>query len=152
MNIYVATSWRNPRQQEIVKLLRAQGYEVYDFRDPANYAFHWRHIDPGWDSWTPEQCRDALDHELALKSFASDKAAMEAAQVCVLVQPCGRSAHLEAGWFAACPNKKLVILLHDGDPEAMFKLADAICATTEELLAMLDGMRREYDAWLPPFG
>jgi hypothetical protein len=152
VNVYVATSWRNPRQQEIVKLLRADGHEVYDFRDPSNYAFHWRDIDTWWDRWTPEQCRDALDHDLAVTSFRIDMAAMEAADVCVLLQPCGRSAHLEAGWFAAHPDKKLVILLHDGDPESMFKLADAICVTEVELLETLQGMRAEYKAGLPPFG
>lgn len=137
MNVYVATSWRNPRQQEIVKLLRAQGYDVYDFRDPSNFSFHWRQIDRRWRDWTPEQCRAALDHGLACKSFSSDKAAMEKADVCVLVQPCGRSAHLEAGWFGAQPDKRLIILLADGDPESMFKLADALCVTDEELLTAL---------------
>ncbi len=30
MKIYVASSWRNQFQQEVVALLRAEGHEVYD--------------------------------------------------------------------------------------------------------------------------
>lgn len=141
MKVYVASSFRNTRQPEVVQVLRDHKYDVYDFRDSANGAFHWSHIDPGWQDWTPKRCRDALDHELAVKAFESDKTAMEAADVCVLVQPCGRSAHLEAGWFAAQPYKHLIILLADGDPESMFKLADVICVSTMELLGALDKLR-----------
>lgn len=141
MKVYVASSFRNVRQPEIVQVLRDHNFDVYNFRDSANSAFHWSHIDPSWQDWTPQRCREALDHELAVKAFASDKAAMETADVCVLVQPCGRSAHLEAGWFAAQPYKHLVILLADGDPETMFKLADAICVSPGELLEALEKIR-----------
>lgn len=33
--IYVASSWRNSIQAEIVAALRAEGHEVYDFRNPG---------------------------------------------------------------------------------------------------------------------
>jgi hypothetical protein len=33
MKIYVASSWRNERQQDVVKTLRAANHEVYDFRE-----------------------------------------------------------------------------------------------------------------------
>ena len=35
MKIYVASSWRNQHQPEIVTMLRANGFKVYDFRKPA---------------------------------------------------------------------------------------------------------------------
>ena len=31
---YVASSWRNPFQQEVVNILRDLGHEVYDFKNP----------------------------------------------------------------------------------------------------------------------
>lgn len=34
--IYVASSWRNPYQPEVVAALRKTGYEVYDFRNPKD--------------------------------------------------------------------------------------------------------------------
>jgi hypothetical protein len=35
MKLYVASSWRNARQPEVVARLREAGHEVYDFRNPA---------------------------------------------------------------------------------------------------------------------
>lgn len=50
MRIYVASSWRNERQPEVVARLRAEGHEVYDFRRPNGQqdGFHWSEIDPEW--------------------------------------------------------------------------------------------------------
>jgi len=41
--IYVASSWRNPYQPEVVAALRKAGHEVYDFRNPEDNpgGFHW---------------------------------------------------------------------------------------------------------------
>ena len=47
--IYVATSWRNEEQPNMVNMLRADGHEVYDFRNPPGQAgFGWEQIDPEW--------------------------------------------------------------------------------------------------------
>lgn len=99
MKIYVASSWRNAVQPEIVNLLREKGYEVYDFKNPrpGDTGFHWSEIDQDWKKWTPEQFRQGVKHEIALKGYYSDMGALEECDVCVLVLPCGRSAHLEAG-------------------------------------------------------
>lgn len=138
MNVYVASSWRNPLQPHVVRLLRGEGYEVYDFRNPkeGDKGFHWSEIDPAWKRWRPETYRNALSHPLAEAGYKTDYAAMCAADVFVLVQPCGRSAHLEFGW-ACGRGKGGVILLADGEPELMNKMADHICCTTNELLDAL---------------
>jgi hypothetical protein len=34
MRVYVASSWRNPWQPNVVGLLRSLGHKVYDFREP----------------------------------------------------------------------------------------------------------------------
>lgn len=36
MRIYVASSWRNTHQPEVVAKLRELGHEVYDFREPED--------------------------------------------------------------------------------------------------------------------
>jgi hypothetical protein len=55
----------------------------------------------------------------------------------VLVLPCGRSAHLEAGW-AKGAGKRLVILLDEqNEPELMYRFADAICLDLDELMRSL---------------
>src|SRR6266403_1358119 len=101
MKIYVASSWRNPIQPEVVSELRNAGFEVYDFRNPApdNTGFHWFELDDNWKNWTPKQFCQALEHPIAISGFRTDFVAMKWADACVLVNPCGRSAHLEAGYF-----------------------------------------------------
>ena len=46
--IYVASSWRNVFQQDVVGILRDLGHEVYDFKNPphGNGGFQWSDIDP----------------------------------------------------------------------------------------------------------
>ena len=136
--IYIASSWRNAIQPSIVTVLRERGYEVYDFRNPreGDRGFHWSEIDPNWQDWTPQEYIKALDHSLALIGFASDYRAMQKCDCCVLVMPCGRSAHLEAGWFVGM-GKPLYILLDNGDPELMYSMADNLCVSIQELLVVI---------------
>lgn len=133
--IYVASSWRNIHQPAIVQMLRKAGHEVYDFRNPPNgKGFAWSEIDPEWENWTAQQYRKALYTPRAIEGFTSDMDGMRWADTCVLVLPCGRSAHLEAGWFAGA-GKRLIILTRDGEePELMACMADLICVTERELL------------------
>ena len=134
MRIYVASSWRNEKQPSIVQALRAAGHEVFDFRNPSkgDHGFHWREIDPEWETWTPEQFLTALDTSPAVRGFDKDWGGMLWAEACVLVMPCGRSSHLEAGYFVGA-GKPLIILLCDGEPELMYKMATALCTTVEDV-------------------
>ena len=139
MKIYVASSWRNDSQPGGVKALRAAGHEVYDFRDPQDNGgtgFHWSAIDPDWQGWTPAEYVTALDHPVAQDGFAYDFNAMKWADVCVLIGPAGRSAHLELGWCAGA-GKKTAILLDDGEPELMVKMCDRLFTSMPDLLAWL---------------
>lgn len=111
MRIYVASSWRNPWQLGVVALLREHGHDVYDFREPEPgvKGFSWSEIDPNWKRWTASEYRAALDAEPARIGFDRDLGALAWCEACVLVQPCGRSAHLELGW--ACGNGKRTAVL-----------------------------------------
>ena len=139
MNIYVASSWRNPDQPGIVERLRSWGHEVYDFRNPApgKYGFHWSEIDRNWKSWDVQAYRASLQHEFAIAGFASDLEAMQRADACVLVLPCGRSAHLEAGWFCGQGKPVFAVLGRSIEPELMYAMFDAIVETTDELEVFL---------------
>jgi len=134
MKIYVASSWRNKYQQEVVAQLREMGHNVYDFKNPPNGSgFQWSEIDLDWQKWSAKEYIKALDSNIALKGYYSDIGAMEWADCCVLVLPCGRSAHLEAGWFAG-RGKKLYILTRDGEePELMALMATKIITNLEEI-------------------
>ena len=118
--IYVASSWRNKYQPEVVSHLRSLGHEVYDFRNPRSggpillpnapaEGFGWKQIDPG-GILLPSKLRETLRHPIAQLGFTSDKQGMDWANTCVCVLPCGRSAHLEAGWMGGEGKKVLFYL------------------------------------------
>ena len=144
MKVYVASSWRNPHQPGVVYELRKLGYEVYDFCNPKS-SFHWSQIDPNWEQWTSEQYREALDHPLAVRGFQSDFAALQWADVCVLVLPSGRSSHLEAG-IAVGAGKPLAILSTQYIvPELMYRVVEhtdgALCTSFGELEQWLKALQ-----------
>jgi nucleoside 2-deoxyribosyltransferase len=137
--IYVASSWRNSYQPEVVRALRAAGHQVYDFRNPrpGDHGFQWSAIDPAWQSWTSDEYRDALTHPIAEAGFANDWGAMQLADTGVLVLPSGRSAHIEAGYFVGARKPLYILLLEEQEPELMYRMATGICLSVEQLLGEL---------------
>lgn len=138
-NIYVASSWRNHYQQEIVRELRKEGHLVYDFKNPpeGRKGFAWSDIDSDWINWTTEEYNKALKHPLAVEGFNSDFKGMEWADICVMVLPCGRSANTEAGWMKGKGKKVYVYQPIQQEPELMYKIYDSIVSTKEELVKIL---------------
>lgn len=136
--VYVASSWRNNIQPQVVDACRAAGHAVYDFKHPraGEQGFHWSDIDPSWSGWTNDEFRNALRHPIASHGFNSDWNAMEWADSCILVMPCGRSAHIEAGYFVGA-GKRLVILLSNGEPELMYKMAGYLAVSISEAVNAL---------------
>ncbi|MDO4824320.1 MAG: hypothetical protein Q4A08_09165 [Bacteroidales bacterium] len=141
-HIYVASSWRNEYFPSVVSLLREAGHEVYDFRNPPSGGggFKWSQIDENYMEWSPAEYRQQLDNPKAVRQFANDEQAMRSCDVCVLLLPCGRSAHTEAGWFAGMGRIVIVYIPVRQEPELMYKLFDSVCCTPEELLRALDDM------------
>ena len=88
-------------------------------------------------AWTPEEYREQLKHPKALRQFRNDIEAMKSCDACVLVLPCGRSAHTEAGWFAGRGKTVEVLIPERQAPELMYKLFDGVCCTMEELINAL---------------
>ena len=113
--IYVASSWRNVFQQDVVDILRDLGHEVYDFKNPphGNGGFQWSD-------------REALNHPIAQKGFDSDFNGMKWADVCVMVLPCGRSANTEAGWMKGTGKRVMVYSPKKEEPELMYKIYDFV--------------------------
>lgn len=136
--IYVASSWRNAHQQAIVRVLREAGHEVYDFRNPpAGTGFQWSAVDPEWEGWTPARYRELLEHPVSVAGFNSDYNAMKWADTCVLVLPCGRSAHIEAGYFNGASKELFILQLEAMEPELMYRMATGIVLSVDELLERL---------------
>jgi hypothetical protein len=120
MKIYVASSWRNIYQPEVVRICREAGHEPYDFRNPGpgDNGFGWSEIDPAWQSWDFERYRDLLKHPRAEQGFTLDMNALKAADACLLVYPCGKSAHLEMGWACGAGKRTAFFVPSDlqGNP------------------------------------
>lgn len=124
MKLYVASSWRNPHQPEVVARLRGEGHEVYDFRHPTpgENGFSWSDVDSSWQRWSVSQYRTALQHDLARHAFQRDFDALEWCEGCVLVLPSGISAHLEAGWCKGAGKPVVVYAPELKEAELMYKL------------------------------
>lgn len=145
MNVYVASSWRNEVQPEVVKCLRAAGHEVYDFRDAD--GFHWSQVDPeggqgaGYEVGTSaRKYLQMVRHPVAVKGFARDRDALVEADACVLVLPCGKSAHLEAGYMAGLGLPVIVLLEDPMQPELMYLLLHKAATSIEQVVEQLEGL------------
>lgn len=138
-SIYVASSWRNTRQPDVVRILRALDTDVYDFRNPSEATgFSWREVKPDYDGpahagevrqkgedWvSASEYLAMVHHDRAQSGFKSDMDALRDCDSCIMVLPCGKSAHLELGW-AIGAGKRTAILLEDPiEPELMYLAAD----------------------------
>lgn len=143
MYIYVASSWRNPKYEEVLAKVQAQfGFDsVYDFKNPVpgDDGFHWSEIDKTYKETWPNDFaayRKALAHPVAEHGFGLDMAALRRADVCLLVLPCGKSAHLELGYARGAGKFTVVLLEHETkfEPELMYKMCDRICLTAQEAI------------------
>ena len=74
MKIYVASSWRTERHDEVVKALTRAGHTVYNYREPTSggHGFSWEQIDPNYKNWTAQQYLQALYKEPAQRGFWRD--------------------------------------------------------------------------------
>lgn len=154
MNIYVASSWRNIYQPAVVRGLRERGFDCYDFRHPVpgDNGFHWSEVDRDWKDWTLQRYVQQLQHPVAEDGFRKDFDAMKWAEACVLVLPCGRSAHLEAGWFVGQGRPCVVFNPREVtvEPELMNKMCTGIvddlddCADLLERELIPPGFRKQH--------
>jgi len=139
--VYVASSWRNARQPTVVKALRDEGYNVYDFRNPSpvDRGFGWRQCATEAQIKDPRRFRDeVLTHPVARAAFKTDMHALQTAEATVLVLPCGRSAHLELG-YATGQGQRTIVLLDDplSEPELMYLMNTKLCVSVKEVISAL---------------
>lgn len=126
-------------------MLREKNFDVYDFKNPkpGEKGFSWDEIDPNWKLWTQGEYKQALSHPLAEKGRNQDYKAMLAADVIVMLQPCGRSAAFELGWGRGAGAYTAVLMYDTQEPELMFGLVDALCTTFDQLVDWLKVISEE---------
>jgi len=138
MKIYIASSWKNENMvKEWASVLRTEGHEVDAFCDDpkGRYVFHFSEI--GHPSEL--DAINFLDDDRTLKAFMEDKKWLNWADVCLLILPSGKSAHLEAG-YAVGRGKKLVIwqaYYPRGEFDVMYGFADLVTDKATEVLNYL---------------
>lgn len=137
-HIYVASSWRNKYQPEVVSVLRGFGHEVYDFKDSD--GFHWSEIDVKWQNWTSKEYIVGLQHESANRGFNRDMDALKNCDVCVYVMPCGVSASLEMGWACGMGKRCFVYVPELREPDLMVKMAELVTDNLEDIILRLEGV------------
>lgn len=61
-NIYVASSWRNQYYPEVVKRLKDEGHDVFDFWNPPHGGggFLWTDVDENAINWTFKEYEKGL--------------------------------------------------------------------------------------------
>jgi len=148
--IYLASSWRNEHQPALVGLLRMWGHQVYDFKSrthtpcggPVATAFSWSDVGPDWQSWLPRDYRSNLmTSPRAARGYLGDFRGMEWADTCVLLLPCGRSAHIEAGFMKGRGKRLIIHFFSDAareEPDLMYLMADHITIGPDELSEALE--------------
>lgn len=125
MKIYTASSWKN---ESIVKmyadLFRNWGHEDYCFAEVCEnqHIFNWGDVvTPDDDGIT------CLDTDDSKKVFAVDKKHLDWANCCILFNPCGRDAHLEAGYIKGQGKKLFIVgVWPKGEFSNMYHLADGL--------------------------
>ncbi|HET8726680.1 MAG TPA: hypothetical protein VFO41_04125 [Alphaproteobacteria bacterium] len=146
MRVYAASSWRNTFYDDLLNVLRGAGHEVWNWREPptGGNGFKWQDTVPAVAGYQHGMLveislwREMLSHPIAQAGFASDLAGMNWCEVGVLLHPCGRSAHLEAGWIAGRGKKVHVLALEPVEPDLMvLALNGKICGNTAALIQAL---------------
>jgi hypothetical protein len=139
MRIYMASSWKNIDGVRMwAHLLRKFGHTVDDFTDESNgrYVFYFKDL-PDYENLN---AITLLKRKQAQKAFAEDKSYIEWADVVFLLLPCGRSAHLEAG-YAKGLGKKLIVFQEEfptGEFDVMYGFADLITSKYAEVFRFLN--------------
>lgn len=140
--IYIAASWKHAEfVRAMANSLRCEGHQVFDFTDPENRVAGLDKFVFGAKQWAefsgknPSEIEytDFLTWEPTQRAFKSDKAGLDWADMILLILPCGRSAHLEAG-YGVGSGKDLIIYgtLPIGEFEAMYGFAKACFRIGEE--------------------
>lgn len=84
-----------------------------------------------------------LQHCRAVEAFESDFDAMKWADVCILLLPSGRSAHVEAGYMAGA-GKTVIVVTQDGQgPELMYAVFGYIVSEPGALCRILEILNKK---------
>lgn len=130
MKIHIASSWKNQKAVlALAEYLERYGFEVDAFcRATDNrYAFHWSEfVDDEFELMNYDAVSFIADPKVQ-RAFKEDKRWLDWSDCVVMLMPCGRSSHLEAG-YAKGQGKLLYIYgaFPKGEFDVMYGFADGL--------------------------
>lgn len=133
MKVYIASSWKNQTiVLELADKLTLEGFEVDAFcrSTDKRYSFHWSELVDNEDDLKYYDAIEMLADPRTQRAFREDRKWLDWADCVVMVMPCGRSSHLEAG-YAKGKGKSLFIYgeFPKGEFEVMYGFADGLFRT-----------------------
>ncbi len=156
MRIYLASSWRNVETIKIyMDFLRKQkGFEVDCFCDQEGSRTGFNiaeSLEASGHSIFEVDPITALEHPAVANefkiAFAEDKKWLDWCECVIMMMPCGRSAHLEAGYAKGQGKLFFIFWMHDlknGEFDNMYQFADGMFRADQ--LAQLIEVIKSYDA------
>lgn len=127
--IYLASSWKNPWIDSVREICARNRLLTFDFRvDNPIQPMKDRTIG------TFDDFRNVLREPETQLGYDIDHDAMCSAQGCILIMPCGRSAHMELGWFVGRAKPTCIFYpTHDkyDGPDLMYKMTTVLCGVGE---------------------
>lgn len=136
--IYVASSWRNKHYETILDCLDQWALPYFNWRD--EHGFHWSEVfgKTSEDHWTepiPSAAFVAgIGNERAQQGFERDMQHLREADAVILLLPCGKSAHLEAGWAVGAGKPVALYITENLQPELMYGMFDFITSDIDALM------------------
>lgn len=149
LKVYVAGSFNNADMcREAGGLIRDAGMHSYVFCDEGSEAFpHSMKIRALGliNTFTPST---ALQNEHIKAIYKINMDELMTSDVVVLILPCGKSAHMEAGWIKGADGGKLIIYgqMKQGEFDAMYGMADLVTDDFQEVLWLLTHLSNEKGA------
>ncbi|KKM77499.1 hypothetical protein LCGC14_1369480 [marine sediment metagenome] len=130
MKIYIASSWKNQKAViELAEYLERHGLEVDAFcrTNDKRYAFHWSELVDNEEDLANYNAIDMMSDPRTQRAFKEDMKWLDWAECVIMLMPCGRSSHLEAGY--AKGQGKLLYIYGDfpkGEFDVMYGMADGL--------------------------
>ena len=153
LKIYLASSWRNNEAVKIIfDCLRKLGFEVDCFCDQEGGRFGFNISEAfqtqGHNIYEIDAITAFQHPAIASKfiaAFAEDKKWLDWCNCLILLMPCGRSAHLEAGYVKGRGGLFYIYWLNEpikGEFENMYQFADGLFCP-EELYKLIDILKQQ---------
>jgi len=153
MKIYLASSWKMKTTVNLLtKILQDAGHVVDSFcsDDGTRISFDWNELyevmeDEGIDI-NKLDAIDMISHWRVKEAFKEDKKWIDWADVLIMIMPCGRSSHLEAG-YAVGKGKKMYIIggFEKGEFDVMYGFASGMYDYSD-VDCLLDSLKLD-DKW-----